>query len=183
MSVLPLVPASDPVLRARAAAIARVDDAVRGLIRDLIDTMHAQEGIGIAAPQVGRPVQVVVVNPSQARGRERAVINPVVEAVRGRAALVEGCLSVPGVWERVARAAWVRVRGLDEQGQPVSLEAEGLLAAVLEHECDHLQGRLLFERVPRLRRWFLRLRRAGRPARRGQAGPPSAAWRRAGACA
>jgi peptide deformylase len=186
MSVLPLMPASDPALRIPADPVPRVDDAIRDLIRDLIDTMYEYEGIGIAAPQVGRSLQVIVANPSLVRGHERVLVNPVVEALQGRAARVEGCLSVPEVWERVGRAAWMRVQGLNEQGRVVSLEAEGLLAAVIQHECDHLQGRLFLDHVPWVRRWLVRPRPA--PGVEGRGGPrqvagPGPVRAGAGACA
>jgi peptide deformylase len=160
MSVLPLVPSTDPLLRAPADPVPRVDGAVRALVDDLVEQIAAQEGIGIAAPPVGRSLQVFVANPSQVRGHERVLINPVMEALRGRSAVVEGCLSVPEVWERVTRASWVRLRGLDREGRVISLEAEGLLAIILKHECDHLQGRLFLDRISFVRR-LLHRRRAG----------------------
>ena len=126
---------------------------------DLIETMYASDGIGLAAPQVGQDLQMFVANPSQERGREVVVVNPVLESVEGRTAVIEGCLSLPNVWERVRRAARVRLSGQDTGGQPLAIEADGLLAIVLQHECDHLQGRLFIDRLSWFRRRLLKARR------------------------
>ena len=149
-----------PVLRANARPVAAFTDEVRRLARDLIETMYANDGIGLAAPQIGRDLQMFVANPSQDRGREFVVVNPVMETVRGRAAIVEGCLSLPNIWERVSRSSQVRVSGQDVSGKPLDIEADGLLAIVLQHEFDHLHGRLFIDRLS----WFRR-RRAERRIR------------------
>lgn len=127
-------------------------------MRDMIETMYAHDGIGLAAPQVGRDLQVFVANPSQRRGQELVVVNPVLEVATGRSKIVEGCLSLPDVWERVQRAARVRLSGRDACGTPLVVEADGLLAIALQHECDHLQGRLFIDRLS----WFRRRRLAAR---------------------
>ncbi len=142
------------MLRAKAKPVDRVTGDIRQLARDMIDTMYANDGIGLAAPQIGLDLQVFVANPSQERGRELVVINPLVEPISGRIAVVEGCLSLPDVWQRITRAARVRLRGKDVSGNPLAIEAEGLLAIVLQHEFDHLQGRLFVDRLP----WFRRRR-------------------------
>ena len=152
MAVRPLCVEPHPVLRAPAQPIERWTDEVRRLARDLIDTMYANDGIGLAAPQIGRGVQVFVANPSRERGRELVVINPILESRRGRASVVEGCLSLPSIWERVGRAARVRIAARDLYGKPVTLEAEGLPAVVLQHELDHLTGKLFIDRLS----WFKR---------------------------
>ena len=149
-----------PVLRANARPVAAFTDEVRRLARDLIETMYANDGIGLAAPQIGRDLQMFVANPSQDRGREFVVVNPVLETVRGRAAIIEGCLSLPNIWERVSRSSQVRVSGQDVSGKPLNIEADGLLAIVLQHEFDHLHGRLFIDRLS----WFRR-RRAERRIR------------------
>ena len=123
------------------------------MARDMIETMYANDGIGLAAPQVGQDVQAFVANPSRQRGRELVMVNPVLDLATGRTGVVEGCLSLPNVWERVRRAARIRMRGRDPLGKPLVVEADGLLAVVLQHEFDHLQGRLLIDRLP----WFRRL--------------------------
>ncbi|MBI4343595.1 MAG: peptide deformylase [Candidatus Omnitrophica bacterium] len=154
MSLLSLRVDPDPVLCRPAQPVARVDEEIRRLAQDMIETMYANDGIGLAAPQVGRDLQLFVASPTRERGRELVVVNPVLEAARGRNSIVEGCLSVPQVWEKVPRATWVRLRGLDGTGTPFALETEGLLAIVLQHETDHLQGRLFLDRLP----WWHRRR-------------------------
>ena len=153
MSVRPVCVEPHPVLRQRAKAVEAFTDDLHGLARDLIDTMYASDGIGLAAPQVGCGLRLFVANPSQERGRELVVVNPSLDASSGRAAVIEGCLSLPEVWDRVTRAAHVRVSGHDVFGRPVSIEAEGLLAIVLQHEFDHLEGRLFIDRLSWFRRW------------------------------
>ncbi len=152
MPILPLCVAPHRALREQAKTVERVTGEIRRLARDLIDTMYANEGIGLAAPQVGRSLQLFVANPSQQRGRELVVLNPRMDALRGRASMIEGCLSVPNIWERVKRAARVTLRGLDLFGKPIAIEADGLLAIILQHEVDHLQGRLFIDRLAWLRR-------------------------------
>ena len=161
MSVRPLCIAPHHVLRQSAQPVEHVTEEVRRLARDLIDTMYANDGIGLAAPQVGWGLQMFVANPSQQRGRELVIINPILEAVRGRTSVVEGCLSLPNIWERVHRAARVRMVGRDAQGNSLTINADGLLAVVLQHEFDHLQGRLFIDRLSWFRRRRLVLPRVG----------------------
>lgn len=158
MAVRPLCPLSQPVLRQHARPVERFTGELRALARDLIDTMYANDGIGLAAPQIGQDVQVFVANPSQARGRELVVVNPVVETGGGSMGILEGCLSLPDVWHKVRRASRVRLQGQDVGGSPLTLETEGVLAIVLQHECDHLQGRLFIDRLS----WFQRRRLGGK---------------------
>ena len=150
------------MLRAPARPVERCGDDLRRLVRDLIDTMYANDGIGLAAPQIGSDLQVFVANPTQQRGKEFVVVNPVLEAVRGRARVVEGCLSLPKMWEKVRRGAHVNLSGLNVDGQPITVEADGLFAIVLQHELDHLHGRLFIDRLSwfRRRRLIRRLRAA-----------------------
>lgn len=159
MAVQPLCVAPHPALRMKTTRVESFTKETQWLARDLIDTMYAHDGIGLAAPQIGRNVELFVANPSQERGRELVIANPVFDDVRGRAAVVEGCLSVPKVWERVKRAAHVRLSGQDVHGQPVTVEAEGLLAIVLQHEVDHLHGRLFIDRLSWFRRRRLHMRK------------------------
>ena len=153
MSVLPLCVEPHPVLRLPARRVESFTSEIRRLARDLTETMHANHGIGLAAPQVGRDLQLFVASPTQQRGREVVIVNPVLGECRGRAAITEGCLSVPDVWERVRRAGAVRLTGQDVFGKPIVLDAEGLLAIVLQHEFDHLQGQLFIDRLS----WFRRV--------------------------
>jgi len=149
MAVRPLCVMPHEVLRTVAAPITRFTKDVSTLVRDLVDTMHAHDGVGLAAPQIGCGVQVFVVSPSQRLGTALAVVNPILERTSGHAEIVEGCLSLPDVWDTVRRSASVRLRGQDPLGKPLRVDAEGLLAIVIQHELDHLKGRLFTDRVPR----------------------------------
>ncbi len=156
MAIRPLCELSHQALRQSAQPITHFSHEVRQLAHDLIDTMYAHDGIGLAAPQIGRSVQMFVANPTQRRGQELILVNPVLQEHRGRHAIVEGCLSLPNVWERVRRAARVWMSGCDLSGKPLEIHADGLLAIVLQHEFDHLQGHLLIDRLS----WFRRRRLA-----------------------
>lgn len=156
MSVQPLCQVPHPLLRSPSRPVQAFTGDVQRLVHDLIDTMHTHAGVGLAAPQIGRPVQLFVANPSRQAGRELVVANPQLELLSGRTAVVEGCLSVPNVWKRIRRSANVRLRGQDATGQPLELDADGLLAVILQHEVDHLQGRLFIDRLPWYRRPMLR---------------------------
>jgi len=146
------------MLRAKARRVDIFTNEIRQLARDLIETMYLYRGVGLAASQIGQALQVFVANPSQERGREVVLVNPALEVSQGRLAVVEGCLSVPNVWERINRAAYVRMSGQDVAGKPLVIEAEGLLAIVLQHEFDHLQGRLFIDRLSWLRRCRVEIR-------------------------
>lgn len=139
----------DPFLARKAAPVARVDDRLRSLIRDMFETMYGAEGIGLAAPQVGvgKRIIVVDVSPVDKAVAPVALVNPEIVERKGSAAGVEGCLSVPGVQGEVVRAETVEVRGLDEQGKPLRIRAAGILSRALQHEIDHLDGILFIDRV------------------------------------
>lgn len=145
----------DPLLRRKAEALPEIDEAARALVTDMIETMYAEDGIGLAAPQVGRPLRLVVMDLSGPERREGAsvYINPELEIIgEERSEAEEGCLSLPDLRAKVERAALVRVRALDLQGRPFSEEAEGVKAVCLQHECDHLDGVLFLDRLSRLKR-------------------------------
>lgn len=158
MSVLPLCLEPHPVLHTPAKPVTQFTDELRRLGRELIETMYANDGVGLAAPQVGRNLQLFVANPTQERGRELLVANPVMEVVTGRSVRLEGCLSLPNLWARVKRASRVRLAGQDVSGERLVMEADGLLAIVLQHEFDHLQGRLFIDRLSWIERRRLRAR-------------------------
>jgi peptide deformylase len=145
----------DPVLKAPSAEIAEIDDAVRALVADLIDTVALPGRAGVAAPQIGVGLRAFSYNID---GDIGYVLNPRVVEVRGDAEPVdEGCLSVPGLWHPALRHPWARVEGIDLDGEVVVLEGEGLLAQALQHECDHLDGMLYLERLtPERRRLAMR---------------------------
>ena len=149
----------DPRLRGVAAPVEAVDGAVRKLADDLLETMYSARGIGLAAVQVGVPRRVIVADVSPERNAPLALVNPrVVEADDGRAQFEEGCLSVPEVYETVSRSRRVRVDALDRDGRAVSIEAEDTLAACLQHEIDHLDGRLFVDYLSRLKQQRIRKR-------------------------
>jgi len=139
----------DPFLGRKAAPVAAVNDRVRVLIRDMFETMYAAEGIGLAATQVGVGKRVIVldVSPVDETLAPMAVVNPEIVMRSGSVTGAEGCLSVPGVQGEVCRAETVEVRGLDEQGNPLRVQAAGILSRALQHEIDHLDGILFIERA------------------------------------
>jgi len=146
MAVLKVRRYGDPVLRRRAAPVETVTNDIRRLIADLIDTMYDEVGIGLAAPQVGIPLRLIVVGDDG--GREaRALINPVITEQSGQATGEEGCLSLPGIFALVTRAEWVHVEARDPEGKPLTIDARGLRARVLQHEIDHLDGVLFIDRL------------------------------------
>jgi peptide deformylase len=146
----------DPVLRRKAEPVHDIDDELRALIDDMMETMYAADGVGLAAPQVGVGKRLIVVDVREPEAPPFALINPIVveqgeETDRGE----EGCLSIPGLKEIVERPARVVVEGLDPDGNPRRIEAEGLLARALQHEVDHLDGILFIDRVSPLKRQML----------------------------
>ena len=146
----PILTYPDPFLTKKAVSVPRVDDKVRELVRDMLETMRAASGVGLAAPQigVGRRVIVVDVSPAEQESLPVALVNPEIAERGGPVEGMEGCLSVPGVEGLVPRAESVLVRGLDLQGQPVRIRATGFLARALLHEIDHLDGILFIDRIP-----------------------------------
>lgn len=135
----------DPVLRTVCAPVDRIDDGVRALIADLIDTVELPGRAGVAANQIGVALRAFSYNID---GEIGYIINPVLTEVRGDAVPTgEGCLSVPGLWHDTPRHPWARVEGIDLDGAPVVLEGEGLLAQALQHETDHLDGRVYLNRL------------------------------------
>jgi peptide deformylase len=150
----------DPVLRTRAPEVAAFDDALQKLVADMRETMAAYHGVGLAANQVGVLQRVVVVDvPLDEEGKTHAVhtlVNPVIFERASSQSAEEGCLSIPGVYEEVTRAAKIKVRFLDEAGKGATIEAEGYLARAIQHEVDHLDGVLFVDRLSLLRRQFLR---------------------------
>jgi peptide deformylase len=155
MPLLAIVKAGDPVLRKKTQRIEKIDDDLLRLISDMYVTMYAAPGIGLAANQVGVSRCVAVID-LQPKGRKQpfVIINPVILQTSGRIEEEEGCLSIPGFAGKVKRAEKVRVSAMNEHGIPVEIEGEGLMARCLQHEIDHLNGKLYIDRlslVPRLR--------------------------------
>jgi peptide deformylase len=151
MVLLSILRYPDPRLYQRSAKVDRVNDRIRKLIKDMAATMYAAPGVGLAATQVDVHLQVIVIDISETRDQLRVFINPELLAASGDADIEEGCLSVPGVYEKVRRAERVTVRALDAGGERFTLEAEGLLAACIQHEMDHLEGTVFVEKLSRLK--------------------------------
>jgi len=156
MAVLNILRYPDPRLEKIAKPVERVDDAIRQLVRDMAETMYAAPGIGLAATQVDVHKRVIVLDASDARDRLLVLINPEIVTREGEQECEEGCLSVPGVYDVVKRAEKVKVRALDGAGQPFELDAEGLLAVCIQHEMDHLEGKVFVEYLSRLKQARIR---------------------------
>jgi peptide deformylase len=166
MALLHVLKYPDPRLHKIAAPVRRVDDEVRALVRDMAETMYAAPGIGLAATQVDVHRRIIVIDISETRDQLRTFINPEIVEKSGEAEWEEGCLSVPGIYEKVTRAQRVKVKALDAVGKPFTLEAEDLLAVCIQHEMDHLEGKVFVERLSRLKqqRILSRLRKQERQA-------------------
>jgi peptide deformylase len=156
MAIRDILHYPDPRLRNRAAAVARVDDDVRRLVDDMLETMYAAPGIGLAAIQVNVPMRVVTIDISEQGDQPLCLVNPEILELAGSVETEEGCLSVPGIYEMVQRAEWIRARALDREGQAFEFEAEGLLAVCVQHEIDHLDGRLFVDHLSQLKRQRIR---------------------------
>lgn len=152
MAKLDILRYPDPRLHTVAKPVAVVDERIRTLIDDMAETMYAAPGIGLAATQVNVHERVIVIDISETRRELRAFINPEIVSQSGRALNEEGCLSVPGIYDRVERAERVRVRALDRDGKPFEIDAEGLLAVCIQHEMDHLMGRVFVDYLSPLKR-------------------------------
>jgi len=146
MALFPIRRFGDPVLRMPAAPVRGIDTGVRKLVTDMIETMYAAPGVGLAAPQIGVPRAVIVFDAQDGEGA-RVLINPELVESDGEYEYEEGCLSVPGHYWPITRPGYVRARGLDLEGNTVEYFGEGLLGRVLQHEIDHLRGILLIERL------------------------------------
>lgn len=151
MALLPILHYPDERLHTVAAPVTVVDDRIRQLVRDMAETMYAAPGIGLAATQVDVHEQVIVIDVSEAHDGLLVLINPEIIASSGEEESEEGCLSVPGIFDRVRRAERVTVRALDEHGVSRDIEADGLLAVCIQHEMDHLRGKVFVEYLSRLK--------------------------------
>jgi peptide deformylase len=151
MAILEILQYPDPRLAHPAHRVEKIDDATRRLIDDMIETMYAAPGVGLAATQVDVHKQIVVIDVSEDRSDLRVFVNPEVTRREGVAVNQEGCLSVPGIYDNVERAESVTVTALDRNGARFTLNASGMLAACIQHEVDHLQGRVFVERLSDLK--------------------------------
>ena len=151
MALLPILQYPDARLHTVAAPIAAVDDEIRRLINNMAETMYAAPGVGLAATQVDVHVRLIIIDISETRDQLKVFINPEIIASSGSADCEEGCLSVPGIFEKVTRAQRITVRALDARGKRFELEAEGLFAVCIQHEMDHLEGKVFIEYLSRLK--------------------------------
>ncbi|MDP2109003.1 MAG: peptide deformylase [Rhodocyclaceae bacterium] len=151
MALLPILRYPDPRLHTRAQPVGRVDAGIRKLVADMAETMYAAPGIGLAATQVNVHQRLLVLDISEDKSQLQVFINPEILSRDGECTGEEGCLSVPGIYETVQRSERVRVRALDRDGQPFETDATGLLAVCLQHEIDHLNGKVFVEYLSRLK--------------------------------
>jgi peptide deformylase len=151
MALLPILHYPDPRLHKVAAPVKRVDDRIRQLINDMAETMYAAPGIGLAATQVDVHERFLIIDISETRDDLQVFVNPVIVERSGEIEAEEGCLSVPGIFDTVWRAERVKVEALDREGKPFTLEAEGLLAVCIQHEIDHLDGKVFVDYLSRLK--------------------------------
>ena len=152
MALLEILHFPDPRLRLRASPVAQVDDQVRQAVRDMFETMYNAPGIGLAATQVNIQQQIIVIDVSEDKSKPICLINPQIIQCDGTEETQEGCLSVPGFYENVTRAERVKVRALDERGDSIEIDADGILAVCIQHEMDHLEGKLFVDYLSPLKR-------------------------------
>lgn len=156
MSLLPILRFPDPRLKRVAARVNQIDDGIRRLARDMAETMYEAPGIGLAATQVDIHLQLIVIDASEKRDQLLTLINPEIMEQSGLQVCEEGCLSVPGIYDKVERAEHVVVRYQDLEGKEQTVEAAGLLAVCLQHEIDHLQGRVFVEHLSQMKQLRIR---------------------------
>lgn len=136
---------NNPILRQKSQPIAEIDESILNLIKDMIETMFKLDGVGLAACQVGKNIQLFVVNPKLSK--KYIFINPEISKMSKKIETIEeGCLSIPGVYKKIPRAKSLKIKALDENGKKFKLKAEGLLARVIQHEMDHLNGILIIDK-------------------------------------
>ncbi len=145
MAIIPIRVAPDPILRQKSKRVRNIDGSIQKLISNMLETMHAAPGVGLAAPQIGVPLRVIVIGiPGE---EDIALINPAIVRRSGEYLVTEGCLSVPGYIGQIKRAESVRVKGRDPSGKAIRIKADGLLAQALEHEIDHINGVLYIDHL------------------------------------
>ncbi|MDP9011213.1 MAG: peptide deformylase [Pseudomonadota bacterium] len=172
MTKLAILEYPDPRLRKTAKPVDAVDDAVRQLVADLLETMYAAKGVGLAATQVDVHRRVLVLDVSEGRNNPMIFINPEILSAQGRGPGEEGCLSVPDIYEKVQRATRIRVRALGLDGLAFEMDAEGLLGICIQHEMDHLDGKLFVDYLSELKRQLIRRRlEKERKQRSSETGP------------
>lgn len=156
MALLNILEYPDPRLRTKAQPVDEVTLELKHLVRDMLETMYDAPGVGLAASQVNVHKRIIVVDVSEERDTPYAFVNPEIEVISGVSELQEGCLSIPGFYEVVNRAERIRVSALDADGSPFELEADGLLSVCIQHEVDHLEGKLFVDYLSNLKRQRIR---------------------------
>ena len=156
MAILKILQYPDERLHKVAKRVVQVNETTRRLVQDMAETMYAAPGVGLAATQVDVHEQVIVLDVSDTRDQLKVFVNPEIIASNGEEESEEGCLSVPGIYEKVSRAEKVTVRALNEQGEPFTLEADGFLAVCIQHEMDHLRGKVFVEYLSQLKQTRMR---------------------------
>jgi len=156
MAILKILQYPDERLHKIARKVERIDESTRKLVRDMAETMYAAPGVGLAATQIDVHEQIIVADISEAHNQLRVFINPEIIASSGEEECEEGCLSVPGIYEKVRRAEKITLRALNEKGEPFTLEADGFLAVCIQHEIDHLRGKVFVEYLSQLKQTRIR---------------------------
>ena len=156
MAILQVLHYPDPRLRNLAQPVAQVDDAIRRLVDDMFETMYEAPGIGLAATQVNVPKRVIVIDLSNDKTEPHCFINPQIIAREGAEETEEGCLSVPGIYDNVSRSRWVHVEALDRDGKSFTMKIDDLLAVCIQHEIDHLDGKLFVDYLSEVKRGRIR---------------------------
>ncbi len=156
MAIRKIIYLPDNRLRAVSAKVTEFNDELQTLIDDMFETMYDARGVGLAAPQIGINLQLSVIDVKGDKSEQIVIINPEVVERDGEEIYQEGCLSVPGAYDKVKRARWVKVKALDRDGKPFEIEADGLLGECLQHEIDHLNGKLFIDLLSPLKRAIAR---------------------------
>jgi peptide deformylase len=181
MTKLVILEYPDPRLRKKAVPVTVVDAAVRQLADDMLETMYAAKGVGLAATQVDVHQRLIVLDVSESREEPLILINPELLTLAGSGPGEEGCLSLPGIYDKLSRATHIRVRALGRDGEPFEMDAEGLLAVCIQHEMDHLEGKLFVDYLSELKRQLIRRRLEKERRQRATGGERRAAGRGASA--
>ncbi len=156
MSLLNILEFPDPRLRTKAQPVTAFDRALKTLAEDMLETMYQAPGIGLAASQVDRHIQMLVLDVSEEKNTPMVIVNPRILEQQGTETCQEGCLSIPGIFADVERSEWIRIAAQDIEGNPIELEADGLLAVCIQHEMDHLIGKLFVDYLSPLKRDMVR---------------------------
>ncbi|HEU5339095.1 MAG TPA: peptide deformylase [Sulfuricaulis sp.] len=173
MSIRQILHFPDPRLRRQANPVLQVNDSIRRLLDDMAETMYQAPGIGLAAIQINEPWRIIVIDISPTRDQLQVFINPEILSREGEQELEEGCLSVPGIYEPVTRARRIRVRALNRDGEVIEFEAEDLLATCIQHEIDHLDGKVFVDYLSRLKQTRIRKKLEKRGREQGPKSPTS----------